>query len=141
MLDYADIREAIYDQLCTNVTGIHDSSSPPVCKVFWGWTAPADTEKPFIVLTITGTLPSLNTPLGMFIQIDVDVFGGEGNILDIDPVADEVISALHNQSFTTPTGKVIRPEFRRDTRVDSWSEEFRANVIHMRFMIPTDLWT
>lgn len=140
-MDYTDLRTALYDHICFCVPGIHTTDSPPVCKVFWGWVAPGDTEKPFIVLTFTGDLPSINTPLGMFIQFDVDIFGQEGNILNIDPIADDVVSCLHQTDIVTPDGRIIRPEYRRDARVDYWSEDFRANVIHLRFLLPTDFWT
>jgi hypothetical protein len=139
-MDRADLREAIYDQICSLVPAIWGTGSPAECNVFWGWTAPGDTEKPFIVLTFTGDIPSINTPCGMFIQFDVDLIGDEGNIMNLDPIADDIVSILHQTDITTPTGRIIRPEYRRDSRNDYWSEDFRANVIHMRFLLPTDFW-
>lgn len=140
-MDTLDLREGLYDHICANVPAIWTADSPPICKVYWGYTAPGDVKKPFIVLTFTGELPSLNTPVGMFIQFDVDVFGDEGNITNIDPIADDVVRVLHHVNIITPDTRIIRPEYRRDARADYWSEDFRANVIHMRFLIPTDFWT
>jgi hypothetical protein len=133
-MDYADIREGLYEHLCTEIPAVGD-------RVFWGYTAPADTEKPFLVMTFMGELPSLNTPLGTFMQFTVDVFGEEGNIIAIDPIADDVVAAIHQVDITTPDGRIIRGEYRRDARTDFWSETFRASVISNRFLLPTDFWT
>ena len=88
-MDYADLREAIWQQICTGVPQIWDTSSPPKCKCFWGWTAPADTPKPFIVMNFAGELaPASGNPCGLFMQVDVEVYGEEANIMAIDPIAD-----------------------------------------------------
>lgn len=133
-MDYADLREAIYDQLVAEVAAVGN-------RVFWGWTASAETEKPFLVMLFTGEVPSIATHLGSFMTFDVHVLGEEGNILAIDPVADAVVTALHQVDITTPDGRIIRAEYRRDARNDMWSEEFRANVIQLKFWMPTDFWT
>lgn len=131
-MDYADLREAIYDALCAEVPAVGD-------RVFWGWTAPADTQKPFLEISFLGELPSDN-PCGTWMQLEVLVIGEESNILALDPIADTVGHALHNMRIPTPDGRAIRPEQTRDARIDGWSESLRANIIRLKFLIPTDVW-
>jgi hypothetical protein len=138
-MDYADLREAIYDQLCL-IPALLDTGSPQKGKVFWAWTAPADTPKPYAFISFTGDVPSARTPCGMFVTFDVCVVGEEADILNLDPVADDVLDALHQVDIVTPKGRIIRCEYRRDARVDYWAEDIRANVIRLAFWLPTDFW-
>lgn len=133
-MDYADLRTAIYDHLVAEIIEVGG-------RVFWGWTADADTEKPFLVMMMIGESPSINTPLGLFMTVEILTVGEQGNILAIDPIADHVISALHQVDINTPDGRTIRLEYRRESRIDFWSEELRGNVIDSRFTLPTDFWT
>jgi len=132
-MDYADLREAVYNHLCTNVPAVSN-------RVFWSYTAPKNTERPYLVMYFTGELPSINTYCGVWMQFDVLCFGEEANILSLDPIADLVVSSLHKTDITTPLGRTIRPEYNRDSRVDYWDEDSRSNVIRLKFWIPTDLW-
>lgn len=133
-MDTADLREGVYDHLVSTITDVGG-------RVFWEYTTPADTEKPLLEMAFVGDLPSINSPLGMFIQLEILVFGEEGDILSLDPIADSVVSNLHNTNVTTPKGRVIRPEYKRDSRFDWWNETLKANIIRLKFWIPTDFWT
>lgn len=139
-MDYADVREGLYDHLCMYITEVQDSSSPPKCKVFWEWTAPADIQKPYIEIAFMGELAPVNG-CAVWMQLEVLVFGEESNILAIDPIADHVVSSLHNQDVITPDGRTIRPKYVRDSRMDFWVETPRANGIRLKFLIPSDFWT
>ena len=70
-MDYADIREAIYDHLVAQVGAVSG-------RVFQGWVASPETEKPYLIFYFTGELPSINTPCGTFMQYEVLVVGEEG---------------------------------------------------------------
>jgi hypothetical protein len=133
-MDYADLREAIHGHLVTNVPAVGG-------RVWWGWTAPSDAQKPFLLMTFTGELPSVNTPLGLFLQYDVLAVGVEADILSLDPVADAVVTALHEVDIVTGAGRVIRSEYKRDARMDMWSQDLMANIIRLKFWLPTDFWT
>ena len=140
-MDYGDLREGIYDAICTGVPQVWDTSSPPKCKVFWGWTAPGDTPKPFITMNFAGELaPANGNKCGLFMQLDIEVYGEESNILAIDPIADLVVSVLHQQPIITPLGRTIYLKYVRDARFDAWSEELRASMIRLKFLLPTDFW-
>ena len=138
-MQYADLREGIYDALCT-IPAIQDSSSPPVGKVFWEWTAPADTEKPFLEMAFIGELPSLNK-CAMHMQLEVLVIGDPSNILAIDPIADDVVSLLHHQPITTPAHRTLELCYVRDSRFDLWIEQLSACGIRLKFLVVTDFWT
>lgn len=73
-------------------------------------------------------------------QLDVEVYGDESNIMDIDPVADLVVSVLM-QPITTSGGRILELEYVKDGRVDMWSEDLRASMIRLKFLIATDFWT
>ena len=133
-MEYSDLRLAIYNQLCTTIPAVSN-------RVYWGWVAKADTVKPYLIISFTGELPSLNTPLGSFMQFDVLAVGVQGGILSLDPIADDVVTALHNVDITTPAGRIIRCEYRRDARIDFWSEQLNGNLIRLKFWLPTDFWT
>lgn len=133
-MNYADLREGIYNWLCTKVPAV-------ASRVFWGWTAPSDTTKPYLEMSFVGELPQVNNPCGLFMQLEVLVFGDESDILAIDPIADLVVSSLHRQSVTTPAARVIKPQYVNDSRIDFWDESSRSNVIRTKFIIPTDFWT
>lgn len=133
-MDTADLREAVYDHLVANIPAVSG-------RVFWKFTAPADTEKPFIEMGFLTDVPSINTPLGMFYRLDLIIIGEEGNIIAIDPISDLVVSVLHEQDIVTPDGRVIRCEYRRNSKMDYWYEEFRGNAIRLEFWLPTDFWT
>ena len=133
-MDYADIRVGIYNHLVAEILTVGG-------RVFWGWVASAETEKPFLSMEFTGEVPSMNTPVGSFMMYDVLVIGEEGNVLAIDPIADSVVSALHEINVTTPDGRIIRSEYRRDARADYWIEDLRGQAIRLAFWLPTDFWT
>lgn len=132
-MDYADLRVGIRNQLVTEIAAVGG-------RVFWGWTASAETEKPLLTMSFKGEVPSMNTPCGMWMMYDVLVIGEEGNVLAIDPIADAVVDALHKVDVTTPDGRIIRSEYRRDARIDYWIEELRGQAIRLAFWLPTDLW-
>jgi len=131
-MDYADLREAIYNELAVGITDVGN-------RVFWSHTAPADTEKPFLEIAFLGELPSM-TPLGTMMQVEVLCLGEESNIMGLDPIADAVVSVLDGPEIVTPDGRVITLEYWNDSRIDGWSEELRANVIRLKFILPTDAW-
>ena len=133
-MDSADLREGIWNHLNANVLSVAG-------RIYWGHTASAEMIKPFLVMMFRGDYPSVATPLGMFKKIEILCVGEEANILALDPVADEVIDAMHNQDITTPDGRVLRCEYRRDSYIDYWNEELRGNVILLSFLMPTDFWT
>lgn len=133
-MDNADLRTGIRDEIVAQIAAVAG-------RVFWGWTAPAETPKPFVAVMFAGDLPSINTPLGLFTRVDVFVVGDEGDVHNLDPISDGIMSALHKQDITTPAGRTIRPEYRRDSRMDGWSEDFKGNTIRTQYWIPTDFWT
>lgn len=140
-MDYADCRHGIFDALCAGVPYVWDSSSPPNCKVFWGWTAPADTVKPFITMEFGGELaPVSGNKCGLFMQVDIEVYGEESNILAIDPIADLVITVLHQVPITTPKGKTLYLKYQPTARFDAWSETLRASMIRLKFLLASDRW-
>jgi hypothetical protein len=132
-MDTADLREGIYDCLVANVPAVGG-------RVYWGYTARADTVKPFLEFSFLSDVPSVRTPLGMFHRIEVIVVGEESNILDLDPIADLVVSVLHDQVILTPDGRYIRLEYRRGSKYDFYYEPLRANAIRIEFWLPTDFW-
>ena len=132
------MREGIYDALCT-IPAIQDSSSPPVGKVFWEWTAPADEEKPFLEMAFIGELPSLNK-CALHMQLEVLVIGDPSDILSLDPIADDVVSLLHHQPILTPAHRTLVLDYVRDSRFDLWIEQLSACGIRLKFVIPTDFW-
>jgi len=131
-MDYADLREAVEIYLKAQVPAVAN-------RVFWSHTAPADTPKPFLEMAFLGELPSA-TPLGTMMQVEILCLGAESDILSLDPIADTVISALDGPQITTPDGRTITLEYWNDSRIDGWSEELRANVIRLKFILPTDAW-
>jgi len=131
-MDYADLRHGVFDELVAQVAAVGG-------RVFWQHTAPADTVKPFLEIAFLGELPSL-TPLGTMMQVEVLCLGEEANIMGLDPVADAVITALDGPEITTPDGRTITLEYWNDSRIDGWSEELRANIIRLKFILPTDAW-
>ena len=133
-MDYADLREGIFNHLCSNVPSVGN-------RVFWGWTAPADTVKPFLEMSFIGELPQVNNPCGLWMQVEVLVVGEESDILSLDPIADLVVTVMHNQQVATPLLRIIKPRYIRDSRIDFWDENLRANIIRLKFLIPTDFWT
>jgi len=133
-MDYADLRKGIYDHLVANIAAVAG-------RVYAEWSANADSVKPFLEFAFAGELPSINTPLGMWMQLEVLVYGAEGSYMTLDPIADAVISTLHKQDVVTDDGRTIRPEYWRDARIDTWDETLKAAVIRLKFLIPTDFWT
>jgi hypothetical protein len=141
-MDYADIREGIHDHLCNCVAGIDDASSPPVCKVFDEWTAPADTEKPFLEMAFLGEIPTVNrSKCAHHMQLEVLVMGEEYNIIAIDPIADNVVSCLHHQSVVCPSGARYEPQYIQDSRMDGHNQQLNASVIRLLFWIPVPFTT
>ena len=138
LIDYADLREGIYDALCT-IPAIQDSSSPSNGKVYWEWCAPADTVKPFLEMAFIGELPSPNK-CALHMQLEVLVIGEPSDILSLDPLADLVISTLHHQQIVCPTGRITELCYVRDSRFDLWIEQLSACGIRLKFVIPTDFW-
>ena len=138
-MEYADLREGIYDALCS-IPAIQDSSSPPVGKVFWEWTALADTEKPFLEMAFIGELPSSNK-CALHMQLEVLVIGEPSDILSLDPIADDVVSLLHHQPIATPGGRTLELCYVRDSRFDLWIEQLSACGIRLKFLVVTDFWT
>jgi hypothetical protein len=132
-MEYSDIRKAFYNQLNTEIT--------EVTAVRSGWVPKADIDKPYLVVEFAGELPSINTHVGIWMQIDVLIVGMEGDFLTMDDIADHVVRVLHKVDITTEAGRIIRPEYKRDSRVDYWSEDLNASVIRVRFWLPTDFWT
>ena len=133
-MDIADIRTGIYNHLCTQVTAVSN-------RVYWAYSAPADTTLPCLIMSMGEDMASINSPKGMFSQVHVSALGKEGSIHLLDPVVDAVVKALHKVAITTPDGRKIYPEYRRDSRFEAWDEDFKANVITVSFVIPTDFWT
>lgn len=132
-MDYADLRTGIQNHLVTEI--------PAVTGVFWRWTAPADTVKPFILMSFGGELPSANgNTCGVFQQLDVEVYGDETSIHLIDPVADAVFDALHQVPITTPDGRIIYLRYVPGSRFDDGSDKFKASMIRLKFSLPTDIW-
>ena len=131
-MDYADLREAVEIELKAQVPAVAN-------RVFWSHTAPADTVKPFLEIAFLGELSGI-TPKGTMMQVEVLCLGEEANIMGLDPVADTVISALDGPQITTPDGRTITLEYWNDSRIDGWSEELRANIIRLKFILPTDAW-
>lgn len=140
-MDYADLRYAIWEQICNNVPQILDSASPPNCRCFWGWAAPADTAKPFITMEFGGELAPVNgNKCGLFMQVDIEVYGEEANILAIDPIADLVVTVLHQVPITTPDGRTLYLKYQPTARFDAWSESLRASMIRLKFTFASDRW-
>jgi len=133
-MDSADIRKGLYNHLVANVPQVSG-------RVFWEYTASAETVKPFLEMAFMSDIPSVNTPLGMFIRLEVLVVGEEANIIALDPIADMIVSIMHKQDVMTPDLRVIVPEYRRDSKFDFWYEILRASAIRLEFWIPTDFWT
>ena len=131
-MDWGDIREGIYDELCAVIPAVSS-------RVFWAWTAPADTVKPFIEMSFIGQIPSPNK-CGLHMQLEILVIGEPSNILSIDPIADLVVSSLHKQLITTPAGRNIECAYMRDSRTDLWHERLNGNCIRLKFWIPSDVW-
>jgi hypothetical protein len=105
--------------------------------VFWEWTAPADTEKPLIEMAFLGELPSLSAGhCAHHMQLEVLVIGEPSNILELDPIADAVVSALHHQTVTCPSGALFSPRYLRDSRIDMWIEAVQGNAIRLKFWVP-----
>jgi hypothetical protein len=139
-MNYGDIREGIYNALCT-IPAIQDTGSPPKGKVYWEWTAPADTVKPFLEMAFIGEVPSMNAgKCAHHMQLEVLCFGQPSNILDLDPVADAVVTLLNDKPILTPAGRTIVCNYIRDSRFDAWVEQLSASMIRLKFIIPTDLW-
>lgn len=138
-MDYADLREGVYDALCT-IPAIQDSSSPPQGRVWWEWTAPADTVKPFLEMAFIGELPSINS-CALHMQLEVLVIGEPSDILSLDPLADAVVTLLHHQPILTPDGRTLVLDYVKDSRFDLWIEQLSACGIRLKFLIPTDFWT
>lgn len=134
-MDYHDIREAIRSALAT-IPAIQ-AGSPLAGKVYWEWTAPADTVKPWLEMAFDGELPSLTAGhCALHMQLEVLVFGEAGGYHTIDPIADAVVTLLHHQNITTATGKIICPEYIRDSRFDAYVDQLKASVIRLKFLIP-----
>ena len=134
-MDYGDIRKGIYNHLCTEIATVSN-------RVFWSHTAPADSTKPLLEFSFAGELPPASgNPCGFFQQVDVEVYGEESNILDIDSVADAVVSALHQVPITTPASRIIYMRYVPSARFDDWNERLRASMIRLKFVFATDLWT
>jgi hypothetical protein len=128
-MDYADTRAAIFDELCAVIPAVSN-------RVHWAWTAPADEVKPFIEFSFLGEIASPNK-CGLHMQMEILVIGEPSNILDLDPIADLVVTALDHHPITTPDGRIIRCAYMRDSRVDMWYERLNANCIRLKFWIPS----
>lgn len=133
-MDYADLRSALAIHIKAQVPEVGN-------RLHSTWAGKADEVKPFLVMQFTGDLPSINTPKGLFMGIDVLVIGEEGNILAIDVIADKIVTELHKVDITTPDGRTIVVEYRRDARIDFWIEEVNGLAIRLAFWMPTDFWT
>lgn len=133
-MDYASLREGIYHHLVAQVGAVGG-------RVFWEWTAPADTTLPFIEIAFMGEIPSPNK-CAMHQQLEVLVLGQQSDILSLDPVADAVVTALHHQALLTTSSPPCSTElcYVRDSRQDLWVEQFNAACIRLKFLIPTDFW-
>lgn len=131
-MDYADLRTGIHERLCADV----DVGN----RVFNGWVAPADTEKPFAIFSFIGELPSVNTHVGMWQQVEVVILGEESSYATIDPIADSVINALDENYIYTPDGRRIFLQYVRDARFDTYVSSHNAAAIRMKFILPTDFW-
>jgi len=129
-MDTADLREAIYNQITANVSA----------GVYWAWTAPADTAKPYVTIAFQGDIGSARSPYGMFKRVEIMIYGDEGSIMSLDPIADAIVQCLHKRDITTPDGRTIRLEYRRDSYFDFWDEATRSAAIRLSFWLPTDLW-
>lgn len=134
---YSDLREGIYNELCT-IPAIWDSSSPPQGKVFREWVADADTEKPFLEFSFMGEIASLNK-CALFMQVEVLCFGDPDHALD--QLADDVVSLLHHQPVVMPSGAISKLCYTRDSRMDIWSEELKAHGVRLKFWLPSQFYT
>jgi len=132
-MNYADVREGIYNHLVAEITEVAG-------RVYWYWTAPADSPKPLIEFALIGEVPALNPCLALM-QMEVLVMGEPSDILALDPIADAVVAALHQQPVTTPLGHVGRPQYVRDSRIDTWIEKLNACAIRLKFLLPSGFWT
>lgn len=136
-MNYQDIRYGIRNALAT-IPAIQ-AGSPPQGKVFWEWTAPADTPKPWLEMELDGDIPSLNS-CAYHIGLEVLCFGDMGSIHNLDPIADAVVTLLNDQPILTPAGRYLRPKYLRDSRFPSFVNQLNASVIRLKFIIPTDLY-
>ena len=91
-------------------------------------------------MAFIGELPSPNK-CALHMQLEVLVIGDPSDILTLDPIADTVVSVLHHQPITCPTGRVTELDYIRDSRFDIWIEQLNACGIRLKFWIPTDFWT
>lgn len=137
-MDYQDIRYGIRNALAT-IPAIQ-TGSPPQGKVFWEWTAPADTPKPFLEMAFDGELPSATGgDCAMHMQLEVLCFGDPGSIHNLDPIADAVVTLLNDKPIVTPLGAYLRPKYARDSRFDAWVEQLNASMIRLKFIIPVQM--
>jgi hypothetical protein len=127
-MNYAEVRGGIAKYLSDNVTDVDG-------RVKQSWANAGDIEKPFVVFSFLGELPSADNHLGVWMQLEVNVAGVEGSFTPLDVIADQIVGLLHNQVITTTTGN-FRPEFWRDSRIDYWNQELKLNVIRLKFTIP-----
>ena len=132
-MQYADLREGIYDALCS-IPAIQDSSSPPQGKVFREWVADADTEKPFIEFAFIGEIPSPNK-CALHMQVEVLCFGDPDHVLD--QLADDVVSLLHHQPVVMPSGAISKLCYMRDSRLDIYSDNLKAWGVRLKFWLPS----
>ncbi len=132
-MNRSDIRKGIYDHLVASIPDVEE-------RVFWNWTAPADSPKPLLEMGFLSDVRSFNNPAGIFLRLEVIVVGPEGDFLGIDKIADDVFAALHHVNILTDEGRNIRPEYRGGSRYDFWYESLKGNAIRQEFWIPSDLW-
>jgi len=136
-MDYADLREGIYDALCS-IPAIQDSGSPPQGRVFREWVADADTEKPFLEFAFIGEIAPPNK-CALFMQVEVLCFGDPDHTLD--KLADDVVSLLHHQPVVMPSGAISELCYIRDSRMDIWSEALNAHGVRLKFWLPSRFYT
>ncbi|MCK9600914.1 MAG: hypothetical protein M0R06_17870 [Sphaerochaeta sp.] len=125
---YAELRKAIRDHLAAEITEVDE-------RIFNGFTAPADTPKPYLVIEMSGEVPSTSNSRRGWARFDVLSIGNEGDYLSLDPIADAVVVALDQQSVVLETG-TMRPEHKRDSRIDMWIAEVNGTAIRDQFWIP-----
>lgn len=127
-MGYAEVRKAIRDHLVSAIEAVDE-------RIYNGWTAPGTTAKPYIVVTSAGEVPSTNNSRRGWMRFDVLVIGNEGDTLSIDPIADAVVAALDGESVTLGSS-VMRPEHKRDSRIDLWIAEVNGSAVRLQFWIP-----
>lgn len=127
-MGYAEIRKAIRDHLVTEITTVDG-------RIYNGWTAPASTPKPFLVVELVGEVPSVSNSRRGWMRFDVLSVGNEGDFLTLDSIVDAVVAALDQQEVSLGTG-VMRPEHKRDSRIDLWIAEVNGTAIRTQFWIP-----